>query len=267
MFTRNISVVMATLALPLIANAAQFQATPSIFNGTSYAASYTGTGGTTALYNQPLGEVVGGGNNAFDAFGFYNSGVGSLTQTRQVELLSGNVFRFFDTFTNKGSASVTTTLNFFGNLGSDGSELVSFNQGGLMVSCTDDGSGACTDQPVLALVSGNNGLGKAAITPDRYNVQFTVNLAPGQSLSLLNYAYLAMDENGPTPADQSLAEAQGQLLRDTPRLDGLSEQQIASIANFTISPVPEPSSWGLAMVALLLLGQRLRSRGRAPSQI
>lgn len=263
MIQRILCAALAALVIPAVAQAGQFQATGGIFNGTDYGNSYAGTGGFTQPANQALGQVVDGGNLAFDAFGFYNSGVGSLNQARQVDLLSGNVYRFFDTFTNTGTTTVTTTLNFFGNLGSDGDELVSHNGAGLIVSCTDDGASQCTDQPVLALVSGNNGLGQAAITPDRYNVRYTVSLAPGQSLSLLNFAFLASDVNGPTAADQALALSTGLGLLDAPRLDGLSQQQIASIANFAISPVPEPASWLLALGGLACLSQNLRRSRRA----
>jgi hypothetical protein len=150
----------------------------------------------------------------------------ALTQQRQVDLLSGNVYRFFDTFTNNTGATITTTLNVLGKLGSDGDELISFNSGGLIVSCEDDWSGACGGgDPVLALVSGNNGLGKASITPDRYNVSFSITLQAGQSLSLLNFAFLASELDGPTAADQLLAKATGQALLNAPRLDGGPDRQ------------------------------------------
>jgi hypothetical protein len=262
MFLRTLSAAIAALALlPAIAQAEQFQATDSVFNGTGYSANYVGAGGTTALYNQALGEVVDGGNGAFDAFGFYNSGVGSLSQTRQVELLSGNVFRFFDTFTNKTSATISTQLNFFGNLGSDGDEIVNKIASGLLVSCEDDGSGHCGSDPALALVSGNNGLGQAAITPDRYNVSFSITLNPGESLSLLNFAFLASDVNGTSDADLALAQSTGAALLAAPRLEGLSQAQIASIANFS-APVPEPETWamlGLGLAAIGLTRRRQRA--------
>ena len=189
----------------------------------------------------------------------------ALTQQRQVDLLSGNVYRFFDTFTNNTGATITTTLNFFGNLGSDGDELISFNSGGLIVSCEDDWSGACGGgDPVLALVSGNNGLGQASITPDRYNVSFSITLQAGQSLSLLNFAFLASELDGPTAADQRLAKATGQALLNAPRLDGLTAAQIGSIANFNITPVPEASSWAMLMAGLGVMGVlRVRSRRTA----
>ncbi|WP_343632260.1 PEP-CTERM sorting domain-containing protein [Roseateles sp.] len=114
------------------------------------------------------------------------------------------------------------------------------------------------NDPVLALVSGNNGLGQAAITPDRYNVRFTVDIAPGQSLSLLNFACLASQDLGSTPADVTLAEQTGQSLLNAPRLEGLSADQIASIANFSAT-VPEPSNWALLAIGVAALGWQRRA--------
>lgn len=259
---RILRAALAALLIPAAAQAQQFQASGGIFDGVGYGAIYAGAGGSTPLYNQALGEVVDGGNGAFDAFGFYNSGVNGLSQTRRVELLSGNVFRFFDTFTNQGASTVSTTLNFFGNLGSDGDEIVSLAKSGLLVSCEDDGLGNCGSDPVLALVSGNNGLGQASISPDRYNVRFAVTLKPGESLSLLNFAFLASELNGPSAADVLLAQSTGNLLLNAPRLEGLSAQQIASIANFT-TPVPEPSSLAMMALGFGVLGLLRQRRSRA----
>jgi hypothetical protein len=267
MFKRILLAATAAIALSTSAHAVQFQAEGGIFNGVDHGTSYAGAGGTTPLYNQALGAVFDGSHGAFDAFGFYNAGVGSLTQSRQVDLLSGNVYRFFDTFTNDTGATITTTLNFFGNLGSDGDELISFSSGGLIVSCEDDGAGACGGgDPVLALVSGNNGLGQASITPDRYNVSFSVTLQAGQSLSLLNFAFLASDVDGPSAADVLLAKTTGQALLNAPRLDGLTPAQIGSIANFNITPVPEASSWAMLVAGLVVVGV-LRARGRRSAAV
>ncbi|MBB6505292.1 hypothetical protein F4693_002280 [Sphingomonas endophytica] len=241
------------------AEAQQFSASPDIFTGSGYAASYVGPGGNVQPSNKALGSVWGGGAGTFDAFGWYNTGTGGLGLTRQVELLSGNTFRFFDTFTNSGSSVANVAVNFFGNLGSDGDELVSYDQGGLIVSCQDDGAGACTDNAVIALVSGNNGLGTAAITPDRYNAGYLLNVLPGQSVSLLNYAFLARDVNGPTADDVALATSTGQALLAAPRLEGLTSDQVARIVNFA-APVPEPKTWAMLLLGFATIGVLLRRR-------
>lgn len=257
------ALALIATALPATAHAAQFQAGADIFTGTGTAASYTGAGGNAQPSNRPLGSVADGGYDTFDNFGFWTGGTGGLTLSRQVELLSGNTYRFFDTFTNTGTAAISTTVNFFGNLGSDGDELVSTATGGLIVSCQDDGAGACTEDAVLALVSGNNGLAQAAITPDRYNARFALNVAAGQSVSVLNFAFLARDEAGPLASDTALAQTTGAALMAAPRTEGLTDAQVARIVNFAVSAVPEPSTWAMMMLGFAATAITIRRR-RAP---
>ena len=261
MHTRMIAALTLLAAtLPASAHAAQFQAGADIFTGTGVAARYVGPGGNAQPSNRALGSIADGGFDTFDTFGFYNTGTGGLALNRQVELLSGNTYRFLDTFTNTTGAAIRTTVNFFGNLGSDGDELVSYAQGGLTVSCEDDGDGNCTGDAVLALVAGNNGLAQATITPDRYNARFALDVAAGQSVSLLNFAFLARDEAGPLASDVALARTTGQALMAAPRVDGLSAAQIATIVNFTVSAVPEPASWAMMLIGFGATGMMLRRR-------
>ncbi|KTT73709.1 PEPxxWA-CTERM sorting domain-containing protein [Sphingomonas endophytica] len=256
---KNIIIATAALVAAGSADAQQFRASADIFTGSGYAASYTGPGGTVSPSNRALGSVWGGGAETFDAFGWYNTGTGGLKLDRQVDLLSGNTFRFFDTFTNTGSSAASVTVNFFGNLGSDGDELVSYAKDGLFVSCEDDGAGACTDDAVVALVSGNNGMARAAITPDRYNASYLLNVAAGQSVSLVNFAFLARDVNGPTADDVALATSTGQALLAAPRYEGLSRDQVARVVNFT-SPVPEPATWLTMILGFGVVGAAIRRR-------
>lgn len=256
---------LAALALPAAAQATPFQASPDIFTGSGFAGRYVGPGGQVQPSGQWLGGVQGGGADTFDNFGFYNRGVGALTQTRQVELLSGNLFRFLDTFTNTTGARIRTTVNFFGNLGSDGDELVSTDASGLIVSCQDDGDGQCAEDAVVALIAGDNGLARQSITPDRYNVSFDLDVAAGQSVSLLNYAFLARDVDGPTAADVTLATDTGRALLRAARVEGLSEAQRASIVNFSASALPEPASWVMMILGFGLAGGRLRRRRVQPA--
>jgi hypothetical protein len=245
--------------VPAGAEAAQFVARADIFTGAGVASRYVGGGGTVQPSNRPLGSVADGGADSFDNFGFYNSGTTGLAQTRHVELLAGNTFRFFDTFTNTGSTAIRTSVNFFGNLGSDGDELVSVARNGLIVTCQDDGAGLCVEDAVLALVSGNNGLAAAAITPDRYNVRFALDVAAGQSVSLLNFAFLARDEAGPLASDVTLARTTGEALLAAPRTEGLSAAQIAGVVNFrAASAVPEPTTWAMMLLGFAAMALALR---------
>lgn len=259
----------AALAAALFSSAASaepFAAAPDIFTGTGYAARYDGPGGNVQPSNRPLGSVWGGGADTFDAFGYYFGGTGGLQLSRQVELLDGNLFRFFDTFTNTGSQAISMSVGFFGNLGSDGDELVSHDADGLMVSCQEDGNGVCIEDAVLALVSGNNGVANASITPDRYRADFLLNVAPGQSVSLLNFAFLARGEQGPDSSDVALATDTGLALLRAPRLDGLSQTQIGQIANYTFAAsVPEPAAWLTMILGFGAIGAAARRRNRRPS--
>ncbi|KQU55674.1 hypothetical protein ASG67_05920 [Sphingomonas sp. Leaf339] len=263
--------ILSTMALaigtaaivPATAHAAQFQASGDIFTGTGFGSRYVGPGGTASPSNRAFGSAQDGGADTFDNFGFFNSGLAGLTLSRQVELLDGNVFRFFDTFTNTGRSAISTTVNFFGNLGSDGDEIVSTNSAGLIVSCQDDGDGNCTEDAVLALVSGNNGLAQAAITADRYNARFMLNVAAGESVNLLNFAFLARDENGPLASDVTLAQTTGAALLAAPRTDGLTATQIGRIVNFSVSAVPEPASWMMMIAGFGAIGIAMRRRRAA----
>ena len=259
----SMSLALAVLPLPRSLKRRKSRPSPGIFNGTGYGAAIW-LGGAVQPSNQPLGAVVNGGNGAFDMFGYYNSGVGSrLTRARSTcSAATPSASSTLSPTTPTARSRPRSTSS--GNLGSDGWELVSHNQGGLIGEVLDGGAGSCADQPVLALVSGNNGLGKASITPDRYNVSFDVTLAAGQSLSLLNFASLSSDENGPTDEDVLLAKSVGQSLLSTPRLDGLTGDQIRSIANYNFtSAVPEPATWIMMMVGFGVLGAGLRRRNRA----
>ena len=261
MKTFTLALSLSAALVPTAAGAQQFQAGADIFTGTGTSHRYVGRGGTVQPSNRALGSVADGGFDTFDNFGYFNGTLGGLTLNRQVELLSGNTYRFFDSFTNTGNATVTTTVSFFGNLGSDGDELVGYDAGGLMVSCEGDGAGACIDDAVLALVSGNTGSGRQAITPNFYNAAFDLTVGAGQTVSLLNYAFLARDIDGPLASDVALATRRGLSLVARPDVAGLTKAQLATVANFSAaSMVPEPASWALMIVGIGGIGAGLRRR-------
>lgn len=257
------AILLASVCTANPAAAQQFQASADIGggNGSSYFGRNTGSG-------DGRGYISDGGRDAFDGFGYYSSGLGGLALNRQVELLSGNTYRFFDSFTNNTASSISQTLSFYGNLGSDGVERVLYNSGGLIVSCQF--SGACYSDPVLALVSGNNGVGRASVSSGSYFASFSVTVDAGQSISLLQYAFLASAASGTTSADVSLATSTGQQLLSAPRLQGLTSTQLAQVVNYDLSavaPVPEPAAWAMMLIGFGMIGATARYRRRTRATV
>ena len=80
---------------------------------------------------------------------------------------------------------------------------------------------------------------------------------------LMSLAALAL-----VPAAASAAEGTiittGQGLLTQPLLQGLSTQQISTIANYTLAPVPEPGTWAMVLVGLGVVGA-VSHRGRRRS--
>ncbi len=231
------------------------------------------SGGIDGVYSGPgfgaYGSVADGGRDAFDSYGYYpNALPAGLTDTRLVEAFtSRNLYRFLDTFTNTTSDTISTTLVFFGNLGSDSATLTEYSAGGLIVSC-QSGSIGCESDPVVASIAGNNGLGHQLINGDNYSASFDVTIAAGASISLLNFAFVASEETGTQASDVTLAIVRGQSLVANPFLDGLSTRQIAQIANYDFGTpsgtVPEPATWAMMMGGFGMAGAMLR-RYRRPS--
>lgn len=258
------------------AQAQQFSAQADIATvdgGATVGSSYTGPGSNTSIINIPVGSVLDGGSDAFDIYGFY-SNFGTLTFTRQTELLSDNTYRFFDTFTNAASRStVVQSVVFTGDLGSDSATQVLTSTPGLRVTCQGV-SGNCGGDPVVASVYSNNGSGLVSYTPgfqgsgDRYNVTFNLSVAPGQSVSLLNYAFLAQNINGTDNADLALANVRGLALQAAPNVTGLTQQQLATVQNFNLGvtpAVPEPAIWAMMIGGFGIVGGAMRRRSAKPS--
>lgn len=260
----------------------QFQARQDIVGGGGGAYHGRGEG--------DLGEVNDGGFDAFDGYGAYvaevladngwpiwtDSPLG-LTVTRRTELLGGNVYRFFDTFTNNIGQAISGTLLFYGEMGSDSATSVVHQQKGLSVSCQRDLD--CYSDPIVAHVSGNNAMGAGnPWLPSRdddfgrkdvYVAGFDVrNIGVGESVSLLNFAFLAREIDGTTENDVTLAMNTGLALLADPRLEGLNDAERARILNFTLTApvavgVPEPATWGLMLAGFGLVGSAMRTRRRA----
>lgn len=263
--------VLAATAMTTGAQAQQFSASADIYQsegGSIWGSSYTGVGSGASLNANPAGAIYDGGRDAFDNYGAYLN-LGSLTHTRQTLMLGNNTYRFFDTFTNASSRStVLQNVVFTGDLGSDDLTQIVTATPGLRVTCEGSG-GNCSGDPVIASVYSNNGSGVVTYTQgyhgpaDRYNVTFQLSVAAGESVSLLNYVYLASNVNGTNNTDIGIANARGLSLQQAPNVIGLTQTQLSQVRNFDLSAlpaVPEPATWAMMIGGFGIVGGALRRR-------
>lgn len=219
----------------LAAHAGPFVVTADIVTESGEGSTYTGS-------NAGLGYVRDGGWDAFDRFGYYTSLAAGLSVQRQVDLLAGmNTYRWVDTFTNTGSSAFSGQVAFYGNPGSDGTEVTTRNSNFLV--SYDSGVNGSHD-PVLALINGNNAwtsaFTKTEISPNAYNDYLTLSLGAGQSISVAHFAILVRPDDvtyyydavdsGAVATATSLAE--GLIANPGAYMTGLSALQVSQLANF-----------------------------------
>ncbi|GAO40569.1 hypothetical protein SCH01S_48_02310 [Sphingomonas changbaiensis NBRC 104936] len=266
---KKIMLFTAAVALPTAAQAAQFVTTRDIVAGTPTIYGQLYTGPQLGL----RGAAGDGGRDAFDTYGYYTSDApGGLQLTRRAEAFADqNLYRWFDTFTNTTGATITTTVRFTGDLGSDSLTSIRASGAGFMVTCQFNG--ACSSDPVVAAVSSNIGFGTSGLTAgshasnDRYFTDFALTVRPGESVGLLNFAFLASDNAGTNANDLALAIAKAQDLRTNPFVDGLTLAQQRTVVNFDlglppVQGVPEPATWAMMIGGFGLLGAAARRRNR-----
>jgi hypothetical protein len=230
-------------------------------NCSSFGANYTGPAGTSETDHR--GAIDKGGMDAFDFFGIAWN-IGALTLNRRVDAMpSENTYRFLDTYTNNTSSPITQTVLLEGNLTSNGNHTLLVQDPFLTVDKDN------TDRiPTVAMVNGNDDWARYNMRVlyggRAYYLAIHLDLDPGQSISILNFAFLAFD-NGTirnVAGDSALAISTGQNLEAAPDYSGLSAQDIDKIANFkTGNYAPEPAT--AALVALgIALSFTLRRRPR-----
>ena len=278
-------------------------------------------------FNDSQGYIGDGGQDAFDRWGQIAVGVNSssrnlvgvlnLNQSGQSAStptpfsLSGvnvtrslfnpagtDYLRYFDSFTNNTGSTVSLTVGWGGNLGSDsGTVLSATSSGDLVFDSLDtwgltienfNGSnpaGPATDPPVGYVVGNTPVYGGTLSSPysnspwsgngnDNLAFLYAFDLQPGETSSLAYFLYrgLAENRNGPlgqfptTGEEIALAQSVLSGLAASPDFSGLTQAEIGRTINFTSTAVPEPSSLALFGISACVAGIGAARRRRHEKQ-
>ncbi len=144
--------------------------------------------------------------------------------------------RFFEVFTNTTASAITFTVEFFTDLGSDGSTSIQFTSDGDaafesadVALVTDDASLTSGDPAVGHLYGDGTGLFPTSTTDPAtgsYARSYTITLQPGESTS---FAHFATQQATPAEAQTVL---EGLLDGTIDGFTGLDTTEVDSIANF-----------------------------------
>lgn len=226
-----------------------------IWSGSSYVNNYNGP--SNGNYDL-IGAVSDGGFDAFDDWMYHANLLGGLSLNRRVDTLSAiNTYRHIDTFTNNTGGSLTVPLSVLGNLGSDGNEHFERNDAYAFIS-HDSFLSLNYGDPLVCFMNGNNAWAAANITRahsyDDVHVDYTLTLAPGESVTLMYATFLARDitnRSGDIALGQATVNA---MLADplgTGLYTGLTQGEINSIVNWAVPTPGAAAVLGLGGLAAL----------------
>ena len=197
-------------------------------------------------------QLVVTGTNGLEGGGFEDlraAAIGTLAVERRVYVPDGDGegwARYLETFTNTSAATQTFNVRLYSNSGNDnGFTIVSTSSGDATLTTADtwyinddygydypDGQGdpallnVFGDGTLLpTAVEGTNGRGYDGFT-------FTLTLQPGQTRSILHYHSQHYFNSG------NLAELPGLVNPSAAALFGLTQAQLASVANYALVAAP-----------------------------
>ncbi len=166
------------------------------------------------------------------------STISGLSATRKIYIpADANFARFLDSFTNTTSATISTTIGYSTNLGSDGSTIaLGTSSGDTTLTAgdnwivTDDTIESGGDPAVAHVVAGAGvSLTTFERSADNINWAQEITVAPGETVSLLYFGIQNFNRTTALERAAALSAAPPEALL------GLSEPELSSIANWQLA--------------------------------
>lgn len=197
---------------------------------------------TYGEYGQ-IGAFPDGDAGTAYALKFNGLGANRRTETYATDnALSPTAIRWFDSFTNRTSASITTNIRFYAALSDAASKAVIEQQPGYLITA-DRLTGATKSATVLHLYSDANYANQVTITqspvPDsEFTFDYTIEVGSGKTVSIMvvNYIFADLDRltdpTGAAEREKQNAMSMATSFINSPIFTGLTADQIATIVNF-----------------------------------